>query len=249
MGNRRAEKQKRTTVLTSKYEEAITLYATTDMSSKQIAEQCQVSLSAFRIYLRRHYRDLVLKRNGLSLDGIEPESVKLREKRGQTKAAHKKYKDAILACDDVNYIQYNVSQIAHLFHLDGTALGNQLKLHYPEIIERREKLRKRMGIQDNISRGVRQDCKEIYAQAIELFRTTPKNLLQVAEECNVSVGGLSQHLRFYHKDIWRQKIGEREQAIGHRRKGEMNGCSRICEPKLETKEKYKEALELYRNTY
>ena len=249
MGDRKIGEQKRTTALTSKYKEAVILYATTDLSSKQIAEQCQVSLSGFRVHLRRYHRALVLRRNGLPTEGLEPDSVKLRGKRGQTIVAHKKYKEAILACDDVNYIQYNISQIAHIFHLDGTALGNQLKLHYPEIIEWREKLRNRLGIQDNISRGVRQDCTEVYAQALEQLRTTPKSLLQVAEECNVSAGGLSQHLRFYHKDIWMQKIGEREQATGRRRKGELNGGNRICEPAPETKEKYKEALALYKNTH
>ena len=248
MENKNTEKQQKATALTSKYEGAVTLYATTDMPCKQIAEQCHVSLTGFRAYLKRHYRDLILKRNGLLTDGIETNTVKLRDKRGQTFVAHQKYKEAIQACNDSNYIQYNVSQVARFFHLDGTALGNQLKLHYPEILEWREKLRKRLGIQDNVSRGVRRDCKEDYAQAVELIRTTSKNLPQIAEECNVSLGGLSQHLRFYHKDVWEKKIHEREAMIGHRRRGEMCGCSRLCEPMEETKEKYKEALELYRNT-
>ena len=90
MENKNTEKQQKATALPSKYEGAVTLYATTDLSSKQIAEQCQVSLSGFRVYLRRQHRALVLRRNGLPTEGLEPDSVKLRGKRGQTIVAHKK---------------------------------------------------------------------------------------------------------------------------------------------------------------
>ena len=123
--------------ITVKYAEAVRLYASTEMTGKQIALQCGLSLPAFRIYLRRHHRSLMLRRNGLEVNADATNGILLRKKSGQTPAAYRKYKQAIDACDDLSYIQYNVSQIARLFGLDGTALGNQLKLHYPEIIERR----------------------------------------------------------------------------------------------------------------
>lgn len=40
-------------------------------------------------------------------------------------------------------------QIASLFNLDGVTLGNQLCTHYSEILERREKVRIRLGFNDN----------------------------------------------------------------------------------------------------
>ncbi|MBP3517321.1 MAG: hypothetical protein J6K31_02710 [Parabacteroides sp.] len=233
-----------------KYSQAVLLYATTDLTGKQIAEQCGVSLSGFRIYLRRHYRELVLKRNN-----AEPEESacftkdgKLRGKRGQTPAAHQKYKEAIEACDNFDYIEYNVSQIARMFGHDGTALGNQLKLHYPEILERREKTRIRLGLADNFLRGVHPNSVKEYAVAVELYRTTDRNLPSIADECEVSLAGLSQHLRFYHKDLVKQKSALYRQAAGSRQPGKPGGNGRASEPSFGTYEKYRESIELYRTT-
>ena len=166
--------------ITMKYAEAVRLYASTEMTGKQIALQCGLSLPAFRIYLRRHHRSLMLRRNGLEVNADATNGILLRKKSGQTPAAYRKYKQAIDACDDLSYIQYNVSQIARLFGLDGTALGNQLKLHYPEIIERREKARTRLGLKDNFARGAKPESVEIYARAVEMLRSTDKNLPTIA---------------------------------------------------------------------
>ena len=91
-----------------KYSDAITLYVETGLSIKQICEQTGVGFSAFSSYLSTHHRDLILKRHNLT----EFKNVKLRGKKGQTTAAHYKYKDAIDACDSMEYIEYNISQIA-----------------------------------------------------------------------------------------------------------------------------------------
>lgn len=239
-----------TNVSYGKYSQAVLLYATTDMTGKQIAEQCGVSLPGFRIYLRRHCHSLILKRHGLeTTDHISQETVKLRGKRGQTPAAYKKYRQAIEACDNISYIEYNISQIARKFGLNGTALGNQLKLHYPEILERREKARMRFGINDNFQRGPHPDSVEEYAGALELLRTTNKNLPSIAKECNVSLAGLSQYLRFYHKELVENKTKQREQAIGNRKRGRMSGNNRTTKPTTTTCEKYRRSLELYRTTH
>lgn len=234
--------------ITMKYAEAVRLYASTEMTGKQIALQCGLSLPAFRIYLRRHHRSLMLRRNGLEVNADATNGILLRKKSGQTPAAYRKYKQAIDACDDLSYIQYNVSQIARLFGLDGTALGNQLKLHYPEIIERREKARTRLGLKDNFARGAKPESVEIYARAVEMLRSTDKNLPTIAEECGVSLAGLSQYLRFYHKDLVDRKNRRRESAIGCRQWGRMNGNDQLTEPSPEIREKYAEALRLYKET-
>ncbi|WP_287619753.1 hypothetical protein [Parabacteroides sp.] len=234
--------------ITMKYAEAVRLYASTEMTGKQIARQCGLSLPAFRIYLRRHHRSLMLKRNGLEVNADATSGIKLRKKSGQTPTAYKKYKQAIEACDNLAYIQYNVSQIARQFGLDGTALGNQLKLHYPEIIERREKARARLGLNDNFSRGAKPESVEIYAKAVDMLRSTDKNLPTIAEECGVSLAGLSQYLRFYHKDLVNRKNRRQESAAGNRQWGEMSGNNRLTEPSPKTQEKYTEALKLYRET-
>lgn len=227
------------------------LYATTDMTGKEIAEQCGVSLSGLRCYLRRHYRELVLKRNNTEPEKsiFFTEEGKLRGKRGQTPAAHQKYKQAIEACDDFDYIEYNVSQIARMFGHDGTALGNQLKLHYPEILERREKARVRLGLADNFLRGVHPNSVKEYAGAVELFRTTDRNLPSIAEECEVSLGGLSQYLRFYHKDLVKQKSTLYRPPTNSRKEGKPESNGRATEPSFGTYEKYRESIELYRTTH
>lgn len=234
--------------ITMKYAEAVRLYACTEMTGKQIARQCGLSLPAFRIYLRRHHRSLMLRRNGLEVDENATDGILLRKKSGQTPAAYRKYKQAIEACDDLSNIQYNISQIARQFGLDGTALGNQLKLHYPEIIERREKARARLGMNDNFPRGAKPESVEIYAKAVEMLRSTDKNLPTIAEECGVSLAGLSQYLRFYHKDLLEKKSRRRESAAGCRQWGEMSGNDRLTEPSHEIQEKYAEALRLYQET-
>ena len=234
-----------------KYSQAVMLYATTDMTGKEIAEQCGVSLSGLRCYLRRHYRELVLKRNNTEPEKsiFFTEEGKLRGKRGQTPAAHQKYKQAIEACDDFDYIEYNVSQIARMFGHDGTALGNQLKLHYPEILERREKTRVRLGLADNFLRGVHPNSVKEYAGAVELFRTTDRNLPSIAEECEVSLGGLSQYLRFYHKDLVKQKSTLYRPPTNSRKEGKPESNGRATEPSFGTYEKYRESIELYRTTH
>ena len=65
---------------------------------------------------------MVLKRNNAepAESACFTKDGKLRSTRGQTPAAYQKYKQAIEACDNFDYIEYNVSQIARRFGLDGT---------------------------------------------------------------------------------------------------------------------------------
>lgn len=87
-----------------KYSDAITLYVETGLSIKQICEQTGVGFSAFSSYLSTHHRDLILKRHNLT----EFKNVKLRGKKGQTTAAHYKYKDQnIYNIDDLTAIEMN----------------------------------------------------------------------------------------------------------------------------------------------
>ena len=89
-----------------KYSEAVSLYSSSDLSIKSICERTGVGFGAFSAYLSRYHRELIIKRHNLT----EYFNVKLRGHRGQTTAAHYKYKDAIAACDNIEYIEYNISQ-------------------------------------------------------------------------------------------------------------------------------------------
>ena len=227
-----------------KYREAISLYADSRLSIKEICEQAGVGFSAFSSYLSKHHRDLILERHNLS----NFKNVKLRGKKGQTTEAHYKYKDAIAACDSMEYIEYNISQIARIFDVGCSSLATQLRRHYPEIVPRREQERKRMGITINLQYGVRKWSKEGYANAVEMLQSSDKTIEEVAEACNVSYTGLREHILAYYPQITKSREEKRTQATGQKVRGMRNGNWTICEPDQSSIEKYEKAIELYRTT-
>lgn len=144
----------------------------------------------------------------------------------------------------------NLSEVARIYNLDGTALANFMRIHYPEILVRREKVRQRLGINDNLHRGVRPESEKQYAEAVELYRTTIMSIPEIAEACHVSESGFNQHLRFYHKKLLKEKESQRRQVVEEPKKirGKLLGNGWKYEPAPETEQKYAEALELYRTT-
>lgn len=58
---------------------------------------------------------------------------------------------------------------------------------------------------------------------------------EIAVRCAVSESGLSQHLRFYHKDVIEQKRRERKlYAAGSKVYGRMSGNGRKYQPSPDT---------------
>lgn len=184
-----------------KYGKAVDLYAETDKSLKDIAKECGVTVGGLSCYLRRYWRELVLRRHQIHADGKKAEGIKIMEAGKQSIHAHAKYKDAVAACDSLNYIDLNVSQIARKFGTDGTALANFMLIHYPETLVWREKVRRRLGINDNIRHGARPECMKQYAEAVELYRNTGMTMAEVAEACKVSLSGFGQHLMALHQNL------------------------------------------------
>ena len=233
----------------AKYREAVGLYGSTVLSVRAICARCGVSYAGFRSYLYKYRRDLLLSRHGVAVPPVSDAAhTRLRGRRGQTVSARAKYGDAIAACGDAKYIEYNVSQIAHLFGLNPTGLSNQLRAHCPGLLERRELERRRLGLADNQQRGVRPWCREQYAAAVKLLRTTELTLPEVAERCGVSFTGLRQHVCFYHKDLQETRSELRERAKTQKRKGHVTGSGRRHEPTPGSRERYRDAVRLYRNT-
>ena len=232
-----------------KYAEALSLYAETDMALCKIAEACGVSEGGLGNYLRRYWRGLVLRRNGFKADGGDLHSVKIVQAGKQSAVAHAKYKDAVAACDSLDYISMNISQIARHYGLNATSLANFMRVHYPDILVRRERLRHKLCLNDNSWHGARPECVEQYADAVELYRTTDMTVSEIAGLCGVSECGLSQHLRFYHKDLLEAKRRERRLAKAQAKSyGGLLGNGRVYKPSAGTEEKYAEALRLYEST-
>lgn len=232
-----------------KYRRAIELYRTTELSCAEISRTCKVTVSGFQRYLSLYHRDLLLARYEITCSKEEARHIKLGPLRGQLPATRAKYKEAIEACESLDYIEYNVSQIAREFGLNGTNLGRQLRTHYPGIIEWRETVRERLGLGDNLPRGTRRHCKEQYAEAVKLLRANRYITVQeAADSYGVSYTGLEQHLLFYHKDLVKQRIEIRKKAVGHKRKGKITGRGTVHAPSPEIQEKYAEAVRLYSTT-
>lgn len=233
----------------AKYRPALELYTTTELSYVEICRQCGVSLYGFSCYIGTYHRHLMLKRNGIKCSQEEANSIKIRQRRGQHPETHAKYREAIAACDNMDYIGYNISQIAREFGLNGTNLARQLRTHYPEVLEFRERARQRLGLNDGLPRGTRPWCKEQYAKAVELLRADRYITVQdAAKRCNVSYSGLEQHLIFYHKELVENRIKIRKQAVKQQCKGKITGRGTVHAPTPEIIEKYAEALHLYRTT-
>lgn len=244
--NRRQNRPKPETE--ARYGEALELYRTTRLSINAICEQNGISFNAFRSYIRRWHRELMFARYGIEISPLEAETTKLRNTSGQTLSAHAKYKEAILACDDMAYIKYNVSQIAHIFRLTPSGLGHQLHSHYPEILERREKKRQQLGINDNLHRGVKPWCMEQYAGAVEHLRTSDDTIRQTAARYNISYSGLREHLLYYYKDLVRKRATKRKQAKACKKRGALTGNGVRHLPSPRQTEKYRKAVHLYRTT-
>ena len=92
-----------------KYREAVGLYGSTVLSVRAICARCGVSYAGFRSYLYKYRRDLLLSRHGVAVPSVSDAArTRLRGCRGQTASARAKYGDAIAACGDAKYFEYNV---------------------------------------------------------------------------------------------------------------------------------------------
>lgn len=193
-----------------KYREAIELYGSSELTLTEISRRCGVTRTGLAAYIRRRHRDLMFQRHGedTDMDGRH----RLRNPTGQSAATHRKYRDAILACDDSRYVDMSVSEIAREYGLNPSGLGNQLRMHYPDILRRREEERQRRGLARNIHPGPRGKSVEMYAEAVELLQTRDISIRDAARACSVSFTGLRQHVQFYHKDLTASRRGRREKG-------------------------------------
>lgn len=232
----------------SRYRAALDLYGSTDLSVREICERTGTPLGAFRSYLRRCHRELMFARYGVTISPQEAVGARLRKPTGQSPVTHAKYRDAVMACDDIKYIDYNVSQIAVIFNLSPSGLSNQLRSHFPEILERRERERRRLGINDNIHRGMLPQSDVQYAPAVDHLRRTRDTIRETARLYNVSYSGLREHILHYYKELTASRSVKRKEAKGSRRKGMLTGNGTLHLPSEEQVSRYDEAVGLYRNT-
>ena len=172
---------------------------------------------------------------------------------GQHPKTEAVYRDAIMACQSIDNLEFTITDIARKYQLKPECLRNQLKRHFPEVFARREKMRDTLGYSRPGNRGLKKATVEKYADAIQTLRETHLTIREVAERCNVSYQGLQQHLLFYHKDIAESRLLYRTDALlktvdRNDWKGSASPTGGVRGPKPETVALYAQALELYRTT-
>ncbi len=232
-----------------KYRPALELYTGSDLSIAEICRRCNISVGGFSRYISSYHRYLMLRRNGIDCTPSDAADIRLKQRRGQLPETRKRYREAIAACDSIEYIDCNISEIAREFGLEGANLARQLHTHYPEILEYRERARQRLEVNDNLLRGPRPQSTEQYAPAIELLTADRYiTVKEAAELCDVSCIGLEQHLIFYHKELVENRIKIRRQAVKQRCSGKITGRGTLYAPSPATVKKYAEALEIYKTT-
>lgn len=246
----RLSDSQRKTAAREKYARAVELYASTDLSLRSVADECGVTAVGLSAHIARHHRPLLFARYGLNPGASDVNDIKIHPPKGQSLKTHLKYKEAIEACGDIAYLELNVSEIARIYGLNPSALSSQLRFHYPDIIPMRERARQRLGIADNTHRGPRRNSVTQYDEALKMYRDTDLSIPEVAAKCNVSPSGLSQFMRFYHKDIIAAKAGRRADAASQNtpRRGALSGNGRLYGPASSTSAQYRPAIELYRTT-
>lgn len=231
-----------------KYAAAVRLYGSSALSLREVAEQSGVSAFGLSAHIGKYHRNLLYARYGLDAENETSRMIKVKSPKGQSGATVEKYKEAIDACGDMAYLEFNISQIARMFGLDGSALAAQLRVHHEGVIEKRESLRRSLGLADNIRRGARRCSEETYSEALLLYRDTEMTMREVAERCRVSKSGFCQFMRFYHKDIIDHKASRRRASAnesGNKKNGRMSGNGQPYGPKPETVLQYAPALKLY----
>lgn len=235
-------------ITTEKYARALELYANTDMSASKIGRRCGVEVNSLLNYIYKYHRELVLSRRAVRRPADQDGKVQSGGGQGRHSVAQDKYEKAIAACNSDENIAYSVSQIARRYGLHPTALNTWLRVHHPEILDRRERERRRLDITDNRQRGVQTWCKAHYAEAVELLHTTDMTIPEAARACHISAEGLSQHVLAYHRALQHERKEKRDRAKGNRVIGQLTGNGRRHEPRDETAKRYREAVRLYTET-
>ena len=233
-------------MLHEKYAEAYKLYCNTELSGKEIARQCKVSVSGFRRYIQVYHRDTMYKRYHINASDLKSEHFKNSGNQGYI--AHKKYQQAILKCKDLQFIELSISAIARKYNLNPDGLWNQLRSHFPDILEWREKEQTIRGISTYRQVSHMKESTKNYQKAVQLLKENDMTIKEAAEKMHLSFTGLRQHLLFYHKDLVKSRQKKRKSHIGQKHLGKRSGNNTIHMPSEETICKYAAALQLYQTT-
>ena len=127
--------------------------------------------------------------------------------RGSRARCKEQYAEAVELLRADRYI--TVQEVAERFNLSYTGLEQHLIFYHKELVENRIKIRKKaVGKQrkgEITGRGTLHapsaETVGKYAEALQLFRTTPMSARKIAGQTGVSVKGFYEYLQTWHKDL------------------------------------------------
>ena len=156
------------------------LYGSTALSSREICVRCGVSLKGFQCHIGRYHRHLILARYGINRSPEEAADIRLEQLRGQLPATRAKYREAIEACDSMDYI-----------------VGKRIRIRRQAVRQQRKgKITGRGTLH-----APKPETVALYAEALHLYRTTPMSARRIAAETKVSRKGFYEYLQKWHMDL------------------------------------------------
>lgn len=148
----------------------------------------------------------------------------------------------------MDYIDYNVSQIAREFGLSGTNLGRQLRTHYPEVLEFRERARQRLGLDDGLPAARACGAGTVCRSGGDVASRPLHHCTRCSREVQCLLFRIGTAPDILSQGISGNRIKIRKQALKQQCKGKITGRGTLHAPTPEIVGKYAEALHLYRTT-
>lgn len=190
-----------------KYKDAIAACDSTEYieyNISQIARIFDVDCSSLASQLRRHYPEIVPRRE------LE------RKRMGPAICARKWSKEGYAtAVEMLQSSDMTIEEVANACSVSHTGLREHILAYYPQITLQREE--KRASAKGQNVRGMRNGCWAMhepdqssvkkYEEAIEIYRTTSTDVEEIARLVGVDLGGFRYHLRTWHPELMVQRRG------------------------------------------
>lgn len=189
-----------------KYKDAIAACDSTEYieyNISQIARIFDVDCSSLASQLRRHYPEIVPRRE------LE------RKRMGITINLQYGKEGYATAVEMLQSSDMTIEEVANACSVSHTGLREHILAYYPQITLQREE--KRASAKGQNVRGMRNGCWAMhepdqssvkkYEEAIEIYRTTSTDVEEIARLVGVDLGGFRYHLRTWHPELMVQRRG------------------------------------------
>lgn len=234
-------KRGQTTASLHKYGEAITACKSREYieyNISQIARIFEVNCSSLANQLRRHYPNVIPRREELR----QQMGITANLQYGARKWTESGYSRAV---EMLQTSDMTIKEVALKCKVSYTGLREHIIAYYPQITQKRKD--KRLCMAGQSTKGMRNGCWAIheprqstlkkYERAIELYRTTSLDVTEISRIAKVNLGGFRYHLKNWHPEL-----------IVHRRGYDGVGLEQTKRYNRLAAEKYAPAIERLRNS-